>query len=106
MNRLIFNPSNAALFCPSVYTGKEYPREFTCLFNLWIQFHEINDASTISTFGLLLRDNAGICFHTINKEQISSFAQPANLFVKRFTLHKEAWKKTASLWQAIQAPNW
>lgn len=60
---------------PSVYTGKECPREFLRFFNLWVQFHEIDDASATSAFGLLMCDHAAIWFRTVNKEQISLFAQ-------------------------------
>lgn len=54
------HPARSAVFLPTVFSGKECPREFLHVFNLCIQFHELDDRSAVPSFGLLLRDQAAL----------------------------------------------
>lgn len=89
MGNLLRNPSvRSGLFCPKPFTGNGDPREFIRQFNLWVEFEELDDEVAKPAFGLLLSEQAAVCFKTAKKADCTTVKQLTDLFFYNTILNK------------------
>src|SRR6218665_1120838 len=89
--------ARSGLFCPQAFSGSGDPREFLRQFNLWAEFHNLDDAGAQSAFGLLMRDQAAVWFKTAKSSEGQSLKQLLDLFLQRYTRQEKPWRELSNL---------